>query len=366
MSATPKAHIRQLKPYEPGKPISELERELGIRDSIKLASNENPLGPSPKALVAMGDALEAVHRYPDGHCFALRRALATRLSIDPEQLIFGTGSDELLELLAKCFLGAGDEVVFAWPSFAMYPIVTAGMGAQAVHVPLRDDLVHDLEAMAAAVNERTKLVLLCNPNNPTGTSFGAKAFQGFVQQLPDHVILVVDEAYVEYVGRDDFPDALHCVATRLGSIVLRTFSKIYGLAGLRIGYGIGDIELVSWLERARHPFNVNSLAQAAALAALEDSEHVEASRQLNFKGLAFLRAALGERGFETWPSDANFLLVRSGPGVAQRLLAEGVIVRDMAGFGLQDCLRISVGCASENERLIKALDRIGVIGDSNG
>jgi histidinol-phosphate aminotransferase len=351
-------HVRSLAPYEPGKPIEELERELGISGSIKLASNESPLGPSPKAVAAIRAAAASLHRYPDGASFALREKLADRLDVARNQLVFGAGADEVLELLAKSFLGVGDEVVYAWPSFAMYPLVVQGMGATPVPVPLREDLVHDLPAMAAAVTERTKIVFVCNPNNPTGTSVGAAEFDRFVEKLPADLVLAVDEAYVEYARRPDFPDALAWVRRRPGTLVLRTFSKIYGLAGIRVGYGVGDEELTSYLQRARHPFNVNRLAEVAALAALDDSEHAEASRRVNAEGVAYLTSELRTLGIEVWPTDANFVLARAGAGVHAALLREGVIVRPLAGFGMPEHIRISIGTAEENERLIKTLRRL--------
>jgi histidinol-phosphate aminotransferase len=353
-----KPHIRTLAPYEPGKPIEELERELGIDGAIKLASNESPLGPSPKAVLALRSALEGVHRYPDGASYALRRALAERLSVDGAQLVFGCGADELLELVAKVCLGPGDEAVFAWPSFAMYPIVAQGMGATPVTVPLDGELVHDLDAMRAAIGPRTRVVFVCNPNNPTGTSVGAEAFDAFVASLPEDVVLVVDEAYFEYVRRADFPDTLAWLSRRPGTLVLRTFSKIYGLAGLRIGYGVADPELASYLERARHPFNVNRLAEVAALAALSDEEHVRRSRQTNAEGAEYLTRELTELGVEVWPTDANFLLARIGEGQHARLLREGIIVRPLAGFGMPDHVRFSIGLPEENERLVKTLRRL--------
>ncbi len=351
-------HIRELKPYEPGKPLEELERELGISDSVKLASNENPLGPSPKALAAMQGAIGEVYRYPDGACFELRRALAQRLGVGESQLVFGCGGDEILELVAKTLLRRGDEVVYGWPSFAMYPIVTKGMGAVPVQVPLDADFTYDLDAILAAITDRTRVVMLCNPNNPTGTSFGADAFDAFVAQLPDDVVLVVDEAYFEFVRREDFPDVVALTKTRPGTLVLRTFSKIYGLAGLRIGYGIMDAELASYLERARHPFNVNRLAEVAALAALDDFEHVEKTRAINDAGARYLTEELERLGCRVWPTDANYVLVEIGPDYYDKLLRQGVIVRPMAGFGLTSHLRVSIGTADENERLIKAIQRI--------
>ena len=353
-----KPHIRDLAPYEPGKPIEELERELGIRDSIKLASNENPLGPSPRAVAALRDAADEIHRYPDGASFALRARLARDLGVAEDQLVFGCGADEILELVAKTLIGPDDEVVHGWPSFAMYPIVIKGMGGRSVAVPLRGDLVHDLDAMLEEITERTRVVMLCNPNNPTGTSVGAEAFDRFVDALPEDVVLAVDEAYFEFVRRPDFPDALSRTASRPGTLVLRTFSKVYGLAGLRIGYGVADSELASYLERARHPFNVNRLAEVAALAALDDEEHVRRTLELNASGIEYLTAELDRLGVETWPTDANFLLARTGPGVVDPLLAKGVIVRPMGGFGLTEHVRVSIGLPEENERFVKALAEI--------
>ncbi|MEN8181069.1 MAG: histidinol-phosphate transaminase, partial [Myxococcota bacterium] len=338
-----KPWVAELSPYEPGKPVEALERELGIAGAVKLASNENPLGPSPRAVEALLRVAPEVNRYPDGAYTRLRVALAARWGVGPDQLVLGNGCDEILELLAKTFVGPGDEVVHAWPSFALYPIVTQGMGGAARRVALDADLVHDLDAMAAAVGARTKLVLVCNPNNPTATSVGAEAFDRFVRRLPADVVLVVDEAYAEFARRADFPEASGWVRRRPGTIVLRTFSKLYGLAGLRIGYGVGDPELVGYLERARHPFNVSLPAEAAALAALDDTEHVERTRRLVATGLEFLSGALRELDIEVWPSDANFLLARTGADVYRRLLPEGVIVRPLAGFGLPEHVRITVG-----------------------
>jgi histidinol-phosphate aminotransferase len=353
-----KPHIRRLQPYQPGKPIEELERELGLSGTIKLASNESPLGPSPKAVAALRNAIANIHRYPDGASFDLRTKLAGRLDVDPQQLVFGAGADELLELLAKILLGPGDECVFAWPSFAMYPIVVQGMGAKPVQVPLDGEMVHDLPALAAAVNERTKLLFVCNPNNPTGTSVGAEAFDAFMASVSDDVVVAIDEAYVDFARRPDFPDALAWVRRRPGTIVLRTFSKIFGLAGLRIGYGVADLELADYLQRARHPFNVNRLAEVAAAAAIDDRDYFERVTSLNGNGVDYLSRELRALGMEVYPTDANFVLVRAGAEVYEQLLAEGVIVRPMAGFGLPDHVRISIGLPEENERLVKTLKRL--------
>jgi histidinol-phosphate aminotransferase len=309
-------------------------------------------------VAAIREAVSGINRYPDGASFSLRAKLAERLEIGREQLVFGAGADEVLELLAKVLVGPGDEVVYAWPSFAMYPIVVQGMGGTPVTVPLTRDLVHDLPAMAKAVTPRTRLVFVCNPNNPTGTSVGAESFDRFAEALPETAVLAVDEAYVDFANRSDFPDSLAWVRRRPGTIALRTLSKIYGLAGLRIGYGVADPELAGYLQRARHPFNVNRLAEVAALAALDDDQHAQRSQRLNREGLAYLRQELAVLGVETWPSDANFVLARTGPEAHDRLLHEGVIVRPLAGLGMPEHVRISVGLPEENERLVKALRRL--------
>ena len=353
-----KPHILEISPYQPGKPVEELERELGISGAIKLASNENPHGPSPLALAAMREALDDVNRYPDGYGFELRARLAEEFSVDPAQLSFGCGADEILELLAKSFLGPGDECVYAWPSFAMYPVVVKGMGATAVTVPLDDALTHDLPAMADAVTERTKMVIVCNPNNPTGTSVGRAAFDAFVESLPRDLILVVDEVYWDFARRSDFPSTLAWVEQRPGTISMRSFSKLYGLAGLRIGYAISDVELAGILDRARHPFNVSRLAEVAALAALDDVEHVRRTLTENARGVEYLERELSLLGIETWPTDTNFLLARTGADTYEKLLPEGVIVRPLSGFGLTEHVRITIGSAEENERLVKALRKL--------
>ncbi|MEN8159511.1 MAG: histidinol-phosphate transaminase [Myxococcota bacterium] len=358
MSLPVKPWIAALQPYAPGKPVEELERELGIANAAKLASNENPLGPSPRAVEAIRAAAGEVHRYPDGASFRLREALAGKLGVAPEQLVFGCGGDEILELLAKCFLGPDDECVYAWPSFAMYPIVAKGMGATPVPVPLDGGLAHDLDAMRAAITPRTRVVIVCNPNNPTGTSLPRDAFERFVAALPSDVVLLIDEAYVDFSERGDRIDGLAAVAGRPGTLSLRTFSKISGLAGLRVGYAVADAELAGMLERARHPFNLNLLAEVAALAALEDPEHYERTLGNNREGLRYLRRELAALGIETWPSEANFLLAKPGPGAYEALLRQGLIVRPLGGFGMPDHVRITVGLPDQNERLVKALAKL--------
>jgi histidinol-phosphate aminotransferase len=353
-------HVRALKPYEPGKPIDALERELGIQGSIKLASNEAPVGPSPRALEALRAETGSLNRYPEDSCHYLREDLAKHLGVGPDQLIFGAGSDEVLDLLGRCFLGPQDEIVFPWPSFAMYPIVAASLGARAVQVPLDSELRPDAGALVRAVTPRTRLLFVANPNNPTGTSLSAEAFAELLEGVPERVVIAADEAYVEYVRRPDFPDSLAWLRRRPTLVVLRTFSKIYGLAGLRVGYGVGDPELISHLARARHPFNVNSLAQAAARGALRDPEHVARVRALTHEGLAELERGAREMGLRFAQSDANFLLIEVGPRAAEiyeRLLRQGVITRPVAGFGLDRHLRVTVGLPEENERFLAALGR---------
>jgi len=352
-------HIRELQPYPPGKPIEELERELGIQKSVKLASNESPLGPSARVLEAIQRALPEVHRYPDGASHALRQALARHLSVTPEQLVFGTGADEILELVVKTFLAPGDEAVYPWPSFAMYPVVTLGMGGKPVPVPVAGpDFTLDVGALLAAVTPRTRIVFLANPNNPTGTSIGKRDFDALLEGLPGHVILVADEAYFEYARRPDFPDALARIPSQPGLLVMRTFSKAWGLAGLRVGYGVGQAELCGYLERARHPFNVNLLAQRAAEAALGDLAHVDRVRQLTHAGLRQLEAGFRELDLAYVPSDANFVLVdvaRDARALYDALLRRGVITRPLAAFGLTQHLRVTAGLPEENERFLAAL-----------
>jgi len=351
-------HILALRPYEPGKPIDALERELGISGSIKLASNEAPVGPSPRALEALQAESSSLNRYPEDSCHHLRAELAEALGVSSEQLIFGAGSDEVLDLLGRCFLGPGDDLVFPWPSFAMYPIVAASQGARAIQVPLDASLRADPDALIRAVTPRTRLLFLANPNNPTGTSISADAFAQLLQRVPPDVVIAADEAYVEYVRRPDFPDSLAWLRKRRTLVVLRTFSKIYGLAGLRVGFGVGDPELISLLARARHPFNVNTLAQAAARGALRDPEHVARVRALTHSGLEFLERGLRDLGLGFAQSDANFLLVEVGPRAAElyeRLLRRGVITRPVSGFGLDRHLRVTIGLPEENKRFLDAL-----------
>ena len=326
-------YIRTLIPYAPGKPIEEVEREIGIFNSIKLASNENPLGPSPLALDAMREKLAQLHLYPDGDCFYLKRGLTAKLNVTPEQLIFGNGSNEIIELAIRTFMRPGDEAVMARQAFVVYKLIVQAVGGISQEVPLRN-FTHDLEVIGAAISARTRIVFLANPNNPTGTIFRKAAWENFLKQIRSDVLIIVDEAYFEYVEAADYPNSLDYHQQSKALLTLRTFSKLYGLAGLRIGYGIADKEIISLMHRVRQPFNVNAPAQWGALAALDDREHVRRSLENNRQGLKYLTAEFARLGIEYVSSHANFILlqVRKGEAVFNRLLAQGIIVRPMAGY----------------------------------
>lgn len=351
--------VQGLQPYQPGKPIEELERELGIRDIIKLASNENPLGPSPRALQALQSSLADLHRYPDGGAFELKRALAAKLAVDAAQITVGNGSNDVLELVARGFVQPGDEVVFSQHAFAVYPLVTLAVGGRAVVVPARD-YGHDLEAMAAAITDRTKVVFIANPNNPTGTWLRRDALEAFLRRVPERVIVVLDEAYFEYVGEVDYPNGMQWLGTFPNLLVARTFSKIYGLAGLRIGYGVSHPQVADVLNRVRQPFNVNSVALAGACAALDDDLHVQASSVLNRRGLQQIEEGLRGLGLTFIPSVGNFITVEvgDGAGVYQSLLKMGVIVRPIANYGMPRHLRVSIGLDTENARFLATLAKV--------
>lgn len=342
--------------YEPGKPIEYVARELGLDPEtiIKLASNENPFGPSPKAVAAAKHALEHGELYPDGGCFELRQKLAGVRGLAPDQLVVGNGSNEIIELLGHAFIGPGDEVVMGAPAFVVYKLVTLLFGAKAVEVPLRD-WRHDVAAIAQAVTPRTKLVYVCTPNNPTGGANTEAELLAFARALPPHVIAVFDEAYAEFLERA--PDLRPLIAEGRNVVCLRTFSKIYGLASLRIGYGYGSAELCALLNRVRQPFNVNAIAQAAALAALEDREFAEKTARENRAGLAQLEAGCRGLGLEFVPSVANFMLVKVGDGgkVFEALQRRGVIVRPVKSYGLPEWIRVTVGTSDQNARLLREL-----------
>jgi histidinol-phosphate aminotransferase len=352
--------VRGLAPYQPGKPIEELEREYGVTNAIKLASNENPLGPSPKALDAARSALAELARYPDGNGFTLKRALAKRLGVDIPQITLGNGSNDILEFTARAFVGAGDEVIFSEHAFAVYPIVTQAVGARAVVTRARN-WGHDLTAMRAAISERTRLVFIANPNNPTGTWLKRAELEGFLVSLPAHVIVVLDEAYFEFVREPEYPDGVLWLGRYPNLIVARTFSKAYGLAGLRVGYGLSSPAIADVLNRVRQPFNVNSVALAAAGAALDDREHVERTIHLNAEGMRQLIGGFRVLGLNHIPSVGNFVCVdlgRPAAPVYEALLREGVIVRPVANYGMPNHLRVTVGLPEENERFLKALEKV--------
>ena len=351
-----KPSVRTQPVYEPGKPIEYVARELGLDPAgiVKLASNENPFGPSPRALAAARHALEHGELYPDGGCFELRQKLAARHGLGADQFIVGNGSNEIIELLGHVFVGAGDEVVMGAPAFVVYKLVTLLFGAKAVEVPLRD-WRHDLVAIAAAITPRTKLVYVCTPNNPTGTANTEAELLAFVRALPDHVIAVIDEAYAEYV--ENPPDLRPLIAEGRKVVCLRTFSKIYGLASLRVGYGYGSAELCALLNRVRQPFNVNAIAQAAAVAALDDTAFAEKCARENRAGLRQLEQGCRELALEFVPSVANFMLIKVGDGlrVFDALQRRGLIVRPVKSYGLPEWVRVTVGSREQNERLLREL-----------
>jgi histidinol-phosphate aminotransferase len=352
--------LKTLPVYQPGRPIDEVARELGLEtaDIIKLASNENPLGPSPKAVAAMRQAIKQAQLYPDGNAFFLRQKLAARLEVKPENLIFGNGSNEIIEFLGHALLDQDAEVVVSQYCFAVYPIVAALFGAKLVTVPARNH-GHDLPAMRSAITPKTRLVFVANPNNPTGTSVKPGELMEFVRAIPDHVVLALDEAYIEFL--DDKADLLPEIRKgRPNLLLMRTFSKIYGLAGLRIGYGIGAPHLVAELEKIRQPFNLNAIAQAAAIAALDDSSYADRTRRNNARGLRLYARAFRHFGLEFVPSSANFILVRVGEGqrVFEELQKRGVIVRPLGLYQLPGWIRITVGTPKQNQRCLEALQLV--------
>lgn len=356
-------NIRSLSPYVPGKPIDELQREFGLTRVIKLASNENPLGPSPKAVAALGDAQDMLHRYPDGGGYRLRQAIADRWKVAREQVILGNGSDEILGLLARTFLTSGDEAIMADHTFVIYKMEVTAVHGKPVVVPLVN-WTHDLESMVRAVTPRTRLLFLCNPNNPTGTIVSAEAVDRLMAKMPEDVIVVFDEAYFEYVRNPRFPDAMAYVRQGRNAIVLRTFSKIFGLAGLRIGYGISTTEVIDFLNRVRPPFNANSLAQKAALAALGDDEHVAKSRAVNEAGMEQMEQGLRALGVIPIPSETNFLYFDAkldGRPVFEALLRAGIIVRHIDGT----MLRVTIGQPDENAAFLQAFKNVLDEADKN-
>ena len=352
-------YIRTLVPYAPGKPIEEVEREYGIANSVKLASNENPLGPAPKALEAIRAKLGQLNLYPDGDCFYLKDGLAKKLGVAPDEIIFGNGSNEIIELAARTFMRVGDEAVMARQAFIVYKLIVQAVGGVAKEIPLRD-FTHDLDAIANALTAKTRMVFLANPNNPTGTIYRRAEWEHLLDRLPEEVLIIADEAYFEYVREPEYPDSLRYHDRGKTILTLRTFSKLYGLAALRIGYGVASKDVIALMQRVRQPFNVNAVAQWAALAALDDKEHVRKSLEANRQGMEFLNAAFDKLGLPYVPSQANFILVRVGNGseVFQGLLSQGVIVRPVGAYELPEYVRVTVGTMDENRRFIEALGRV--------
>lgn len=352
-------HVRNIARYLPGKPIPELARELGLeeRSIIKLASNENPRGPSLAVRAAIAAATEELCRYPDGDSFSLKAAISARYRIAPEALVLGNGSNDILELVTQAFLLPGQRTVYSRHAFAVYPLATQARGGIGIEVAAQADLGHDLEAMRHAITADTRIVFVANPNNPTGTWLRPEAVAAFLESVPGEVLVVLDEAYNEYLAPEQHAPSSAWVTRHPNLIVSRTFSKAYGLAALRVGYGIMHPGVADMLNRVRQPFNVNALAQAAAVAALADRDYVDESRALNRQGMAQLEQGLRALGLTWVPSHANFVLVRvgDGAGVYQRLLRQGVIVRPVANYGLPEHLRITIGLPEENARFLAAL-----------
>ncbi|WP_252271381.1 histidinol-phosphate transaminase [Pseudomonas subflava] len=354
--------VQKLSPYVPGKPVDELARELNLDPAgiVKLASNENPLGPSPKALEAIRAELAELTRYPDGNGFELKSRLAARCGVTPAQVTLGNGSNDILDLVARAWLAPGLNAVFSQYAFAVYPIATQAVGAQGKVVPAKEH-GHDLEAMLAAIDTNTRVVFVANPNNPTGTWFGPDALEAFLARMPENVLVVLDEAYIEYAEGDELPDGLDYLARYPNLLVSRTFSKAYGLASLRVGYALSSPQVADALNRVRAPFNVNSLALAAACAALDDADYLAASRRTNDAGMAQLEEGFHRLGLTWIPSKGNFIAVDFGRDAApinQALLQAGVIVRPVAGYGMPTFLRVSIGTEQENARFLEALESI--------
>lgn len=356
--------ILGIHPYIPGKPVSELQRELGLTYVSKLASNENPLGASPAVLTAIQNELKEIARYPDGSAYALKTALAEFLAIRPEQLAIGNGSNELLELVARVFAGSGDEVLYSQYAFVVYPISAQVVGATGVEVPAKD-WGHDLPAMLAAITDKTKVIYLANPNNPTGTVFNRKEWEAFISQVPKTVIVVLDEAYIEYaqaqLNSDEYANGLDYLADHSNLLVSRTFSKAYGLASLRVGYLAGCEEIIQYINQIRAPFNVNHFAQIAATAALADQSFVEKVLLSNQQGMRQIQETLSSLGIDSIPSAGNFLCIDLGEKaikVNQGLLEKGVIVRPVSNYGLHCFLRVSIGTQAENQHFIDALKSV--------
>lgn len=354
-------YIRAIAPYQPGKPIADLAREMNLDPDriVKLASNENPLGASPKAYLAMQDALEDIARYPDGNSFALRDAVCTKFGLKSEQLVFGNGSNDILELAARAFLTPGTEAIYSQHAFAVYALATQAVGAKGVTVPAKD-FGHDLMAILAAITPQTRMIFIANPNNPTGTMLEKIDLLAFIRQVPKQVLVMLDEAYDEYMPPESKSQSFDWLTEFDNLIVSRTFSKAYGLAGLRIGYGVASADVADMMNRVRQPFNVNSVAQAAAVASLGDDDFVERSYALNRAGMLQMTQGFNKLGLTYIPSFGNFVSFRieNATNVYRSLLEQGVIVRPVANYEMPDYLRVSIGLFDENTRFLKALKKI--------
>ena len=356
----PKPGIETIQPYQAGKPIEEVRRELGIRDIVKLASNENPLGPSPLAQEAVKRAAIDINLYPDGNAYYLKNALAGHLHTGPGNLILGNGSNDILQIVGETYIAPGDEVIYSESAFVVYMLVSKICGAKSIVTPMCRD-THDLEAMADAITDRTKVIFIANPNNPTGTMVTQEQTERLMNRVPDNVLVVFDEAYYEYVERPDYPQTLAYINDGHNAIITRTFSKIYGLAGLRIGYGIAKPKTIEMLNRVRQPFNCNLIAQAAGRAALDDTDHVNQSKELNVSGKSYLYKALNGMGLDYVETQGNFVLVhlgQLGEGISEALIRKGIIVRPMAPYGFPNAVRVTVGKPDQNEQFITALSAV--------
>jgi histidinol-phosphate aminotransferase len=354
------ADIQSLQPYQAGKPVEELAREMGITDIVKLASNENPRGPGPGVHAAMARAAAALSRYPDANGYRLKQALARQLGVQSQQITLGNGSNDVLELLAAIALSPGTNGIVSAHAFVVYPLAVISHGGKLITVPARD-WTHDLDAMAAAITPATRIVFIANPNNPTGTWLGRDALTRFLDGVPEHVLVVLDEAYFEYLVEPDYPDGIALLPRYPNLVVTRTFSKVHGLAALRVGYCVSHPAIADLLNRVRQPFNVSSVALECAEAALADHDYVQRSRQLNDEGMQQLRRGLDQLGLPYIPSGGNFLCVDFGKPAApiyEALLREGVIVRPIAGYGMPNHLRVTVGLHEENARFLDALARV--------
>jgi len=354
-------NILSLTPYKGGKPIEELERELGIKDIAKIASNENPLGSSKKVYSSIKKNLKKINRYPDGNSFNLKKALAEKFNVKNEQIILGNGSNEIIELVLRVFLENNDEVIVSKPSFLVYKLATLVEGGVVKEIPLLSDFSFDLKGILNAITDKTKIIFIDNPNNPAGTSVGKAEIENFISKVPDKIIIVLDEAYNEFVDRNDFPDSLRYVKEKNNVIVARTFSKAHGLSGLRIGYAVANSEIVELVNKVRQPFNINYIAQIAALASLEDDAFIEKSKNLVRNGKQYLYVSLDKLKIKYIKSDTNFILMNvenDSRKIFEEMLKEGIIVRNMYEYGLPTYIRVTVGLPKENRKFIKAIGKV--------